>query len=105
MSGQSPELTVNSIFFSDDYPKEFADIFDEHRCPTNPTIYINMTSKVTPSDAPSGSENWFVLVNAPYLTGQEWEAETVRVRATILRRKRSPWLGNAPIDPLWQDCE
>ena len=45
--GDFPELTVNNIFFSSDYRREFASIFDEHRVPDDPTIYINITSKVT----------------------------------------------------------
>jgi phytoene dehydrogenase-like protein len=28
--------------------------------------YINITSKVTPTDAPTGCENWFVMVNVPH---------------------------------------
>ena len=81
-----PELTVNNIFFSDDYPAEFDSIFARGRCPDDPTIYINITSKVTHSDAPAGGENWFVLINAPAVNGQNWKAETGRVRATVLER-------------------
>ncbi len=80
------ELSVNNIFFSRDYRREFTEIFDEHRCPTDPTIYINITSKVTPTDAPDSGENWFILVNAPYVGEQEWERETQRVRKTVVER-------------------
>lgn len=80
------ELSVNNIFFSDDYPREFTTIFDDHRCPDDPTVYVNITSKESPQDAPDGGENWFVLVNAPYGDGQDWEAETARVRAAVVRR-------------------
>lgn len=81
-----PELTVNNIFFSRDYPAEFRAIFDEHRCPDDPTIYINVTSKVTPEDAPANGENWFILVNAPAVNGQDWQSEIVRVREQVVRR-------------------
>ena len=83
---QFPELTVNNIFFSPDYAAEFRSIFEERRCPDDPTIYVNITSKVTPTDAPSGCENWFVLVNAPYVDGQDWEGETARVRERVIAR-------------------
>lgn len=81
-----PSLLVNNIFFSGDYPSEFADIFDRARIPADPTVYVNITSKVTPSDAPAGGENWFVLVNAPCDSGQDWAAETRRARRAVLDR-------------------
>ncbi|WP_455381815.1 phytoene desaturase family protein [Salinispira pacifica] len=80
------ELTVNNIFFSGDYRREFDDIFRRGCLPADPTIYVNITSKVTPSDAPSGGENWFVLVNAPYDRGQEWAREIAELRTRVLRK-------------------
>jgi phytoene dehydrogenase-like protein len=80
------ELGLHNILFSKDYEKEFnhqfglKDIFDD------PTIYINITSKIIPSDAPEGSENWFVLINAPSNTGQEWEAITQKTKKAILEK-------------------
>lgn len=79
-----PELGVNNIFFSADYQREFRELFEERVCPRDPTIYVNITSKITPEDAPRGAENWFVLVNAPYLAGQDWKMETGRVRMRVL---------------------
>jgi diapolycopene oxygenase len=84
--GPFAELTVNNIFFSPDYRREFASIFDEHRLPDDPTVYVNITSKVTPEDAPPGGENWFILVNAPYVGRQDWAAESARMRETVVRR-------------------
>jgi diapolycopene oxygenase len=81
-----PSLGVNNIFFSGDYPAEFRDIFELGRCPGDPTVYVNITSKVTPTDAPPGGENWFVLVNAPYHRGQGWAAQGAAVRARVLQR-------------------
>ena len=86
MKEQFPELTVNNIFFSGDYEREFSQIFDERVCPDDPTIYINITSKVTSEDAPKNGENWFILVNAPYVDGQDWEAETAKVRQAVVQR-------------------
>lgn len=81
-----PELTVNNIFFSADYAREFHQLFTERRLPDDPTIYINITSKVTRDDAPDGGENWFILVNAPYVDGQEWSTEAGRMRDVVARR-------------------
>ncbi len=84
---QYPELGVNNIFFSKDYRADFRCIFDELRCPDDPTVYVNITSKVSREDAPGeGGENWFVLVNAPRNEGQDWEEETRRTRSLVLKR-------------------
>ena len=84
--GEFPELTVNNILFGQDYQSEFDAIFADRRCPDDPTIYINITSKVTREDAPEGRENWFVLVNAPYVDGQDWAAESTRMKDIVVRR-------------------
>jgi phytoene dehydrogenase-like protein len=31
----------------------------------DPTVYINITSKMEAGLAPEGCENWFVMINAP----------------------------------------
>lgn len=82
-----PELGLHNIFFSDDYEREFREIFDEGRAPDDPTIYVNITAKEgAPGDAPADGENWFVLVNAPHDAGQDWEAEAGRVRRAVVER-------------------
>jgi phytoene desaturase len=74
--GLHPGLAHHNIFFSGDYRREFEQIFAEGRPPDEPTIYIAITSRSTPEDAPPGCENWFVLVNAPALgDGWDWERE------------------------------
>jgi len=78
MAKGSDDLLVNNIFFSSDYRREFEEIFREGRCPTDPTVYVNITSKVDPEDAPAGGENWFVLINVPWDSGQDWPSETER---------------------------
>ncbi len=80
------ELEVNNIFFSSDYEAEFRDLFERRLCPSDPTVYLNITSRVTPGDAPAGAGNWFVLVNAPPAAGQDWSRERDRTRKAALRR-------------------
>lgn len=80
------ELGVHNIFFSEDYKKEFHEIHTLNTIPEDPTIYINITSKITPSDAPKGGENWFVLVNAPPFTGQEVEKEIEKTKQTVIKK-------------------
>jgi phytoene desaturase len=81
-----PDLVSNNIFFSADYRREFAGIFGGESMHDDPTIYINITSKTVHSDAPPGSENWFVLVNTPRNAGQDWEAIAKRTRKAVLAR-------------------
>jgi phytoene dehydrogenase-like protein len=81
-----PELAVHNILFSADYPREFAEIFDIGQLPKDPTVYINITSKVTAGDAPQNGENWFVLVNTPHHRGQDWTVGSRIMRETILHR-------------------
>jgi phytoene desaturase len=81
-----PRLQVHNIFFSGDYRAEFEAIFGALDMPADPTIYVNVTSKVDPGDAPPGGENWFVLLNAPRHAGQDWPAAAARARQAVLKR-------------------
>ncbi|MGF1483442.1 MAG: phytoene desaturase family protein [Opitutales bacterium] len=62
-----PDLACHNVFFCEDYPREFREIFDAPRPLSEPTIYVSVPSKVDATVAPAGKENWFVLVNAPSL--------------------------------------
>jgi phytoene desaturase len=66
------ELAHHNTFFSSDYAREFRDIFERGIPPQDPTIYVSISSKSDPQDAPAGSENWFVQVNVPALN-QHWD--------------------------------
>lgn len=93
-----PQLQVHNIFFSGDYRAEFDAIFGALDVPAEPTVYVNVTSKVDPADAPPGGENWFVLLNAPRNAGQDWPALAARARQAVLARL-SRALGCA-VEPL-----
>ena len=81
-----PELGLHNILFSEDYREEFEDIFGRKSINEDPTIYINISSKLNPSDAPGGSENWFVMINTPNNTGQNWDDLIQRARINILKK-------------------
>ena len=81
-----PELDLHNIFFSGNYSEEFAHIFDYKTLFDDPTIYINITSKENNSDAPSGCENWFVMINAPGDYGQNWEELVAQARKNIIEK-------------------
>jgi len=78
-----PELDLHNILFSDDYPREFEFIFEKKELCDDPTVYINISSKEHPQDAPLGHENWFVMVNTPGDYGQDWEEMIERMRKNI----------------------
>ncbi|UYZ62268.1 1-hydroxycarotenoid 3,4-desaturase CrtD [Hymenobacter weizhouensis] len=81
-----PELGVHNIFFSEDYQREFEAIFQQKTVADDPTVYVNITAGHTPTDAPPGHENWFVMVNVPHDQGQDWPALVQRTRQAVLRR-------------------
>ena len=68
-----PELDLHNIFFSKNYKEEFDCIFDKKTLTSDPTVYINISSKLAANDAPKGHENWFVMINAPSNKGQNWD--------------------------------
>jgi phytoene desaturase len=80
------ELGVHNIFFTEDYKQEFKAIFDSKTLIDDPTIYVHISSKAEPSDAPSGCENWFVMVNAPVNIGQDWTALVEQLRVNIINK-------------------
>jgi len=81
-----PQLGLHNIFFSNDYKAEFEHIFSKKTLCQDPTVYINITAKHKPDDAPEGSENWFVMVNAPNNDGQDWDALIARTRQDIIQK-------------------
>lgn len=79
-----PQLDLHNIFFSADYKKEFEMIFREKDIYYDPTVYINITSKLKPDDAPKGCENWFTMINVPNNSGQNWDELINKARKNIL---------------------
>jgi phytoene desaturase len=81
-----PELGLHNILFSEDYEKEFDTIFNKKSISDDPTVYIHISSKECPSDAPKGQENWFVMINVPYDDGQDWEKLKENARKNIITK-------------------
>ena len=79
-------LHLHNIFFSEQYREEFEHIFRHKRFFDDPTIYINITSKMEAGMAPEGSENWFVMINAPAKAGADWNQEVAAVRGNVLKK-------------------
>ena len=60
-----PQLALHNIFFATDYKAEFEALSRQQAVYEDPTIYLNISSKLEPTHAPAGSENWFILLNVP----------------------------------------
>lgn len=80
------QLDLHNILFSDDYAAEFEAIFNQKSLYNDPTIYVNITSKDVPADAPKGKENWFVMINAPHDTGQDWNVLAKQLRSWVIEK-------------------
>lgn len=80
------ELGLHNIFFSSDYKKEFDHIFKKKTVFEDPTVYVNITSKYSKSDAPQGMENWFVMVNVPANNGQDWDEIIPQVKSDVIKK-------------------
>lgn len=93
-----PELDLHNIFFAADYQAEFRTLFTDKEVYHDPTAYVFISSKYLPGDAPPGHENWFVLVNAPPHTGQDWASVASRIRPLLVSKLSR--LLNTDIAPL-----
>ncbi len=82
---QFPTLELHNILFSENYKEEF-DHIAKGKIATDPTVYINITSKHNPTDAPIGCENWFTMINVPYNDGQDWDALIATARKNIIQK-------------------
>lgn len=85
VKGSHPELDVHNILFSSDYYREFQ-AMEQGSITDDPTVYIFITSKVNKTDAPEGHENWFVMINVPPNTGQNWDELRQMAREAIIAK-------------------
>lgn len=83
---QFKELNLHNIFFSNNYKEEFEAIFKNKTTYVDPTVYVNISSKAEAADAPPHGENWFVMVNVPGNTGQDWDTLIPKLRKNVLQK-------------------
>jgi phytoene desaturase len=80
LRGRTPDLVHHAVTFPADYDAEFDDVFVHRRPVRSPTVYVSASCATDPAEAPDGTENWFVLVNAPAIGGDaDWDAEAERL--------------------------
>lgn len=83
---QFAQLDLHNIFFSADYKAEFNHIWKKQDIYHDPTVYLNISSKLKPDDAPEGCQNWFTMINVPANTGQDWDKLIDVARKNIITK-------------------
>jgi phytoene desaturase len=83
MKREFPQLSLHNIFFSMNYFEEFRHLFKQKKMYSDPTIYVNISSKMEGANSPPGKENWFVMINAPAMQEQDWDFTLSYVRRKI----------------------
>ncbi len=102
MRRTTERLLAHNIFFSRDYRQEWRELSDLGMVPHDPTIYINISSKINSNDAPPQRENWFVMINVPPDWHIDWDKIVARWR-WIIQRKIGNILGFDIADYI--ECE
>ena len=83
-----PNLIHHNLLFSEDWRKNFDDIYKDPCLPDEPSLYVCAPSVTDPSVAPEGMENLFVLVpiaSGLAVTEEEKEAYSEKVLALMER--------------------
>ena len=75
VKGTYKNLQHHNLLFSKDWKKNFSEIFDIPKWPTDPSLYVCAPSKTDPTVAPKGHENLFVLV--PIAPGLKYTDEQI----------------------------
>lgn len=92
------KLILHNILFSKNYKDEFDYIFNKSDVYYDPTIYINISSKLSHNDAPKGNENWFVMINVPRDKGQNWDELIAKSKKNIISKINRNF--NIDLEPL-----
>jgi diapolycopene oxygenase len=75
----------HNFLFANRPEREFQDLFESKKPSVDPTVYVGISSKSDPTQAPSGKENWFVLTHVPPLRpGESWETYRDAYRELVL---------------------
>jgi phytoene desaturase len=83
--GSTPGIGHHTVLFSGDDRAEF-DALARGAMAEDPTVYACVSSRTDASQSPAGTENWFLLVNAPPGIRLDADAERVRVLDVLAAR-------------------
>jgi phytoene desaturase len=85
------QLSVHNIFFTNSEETEYNAI-ETGTVSDDPSVYVYISSKIVEKDAPSGCENWFLLISVPHNDGQDWDS-LVKLTNENCKSKISRMLG------------
>ncbi|MEM9683492.1 MAG: phytoene desaturase family protein [Pseudomonadota bacterium] len=87
VEGRFDDLAHHTIYLSEEYPENIADIETGTRLPTSPSLYVQNACVTDPGQAPDGHSALYVLVPVGNLDGDiDWEVERPRFRKQVLER-------------------
>ncbi len=90
-------LAHHNVFFPRDSTREFADLFDRRRPPSEPTVYLCVEDRAPGAPAPAGGERMMMLTNAPAVDGIiDWKEEAPRCKDRLLETLSRAKLALAP---------
>ena len=81
-----PQLELHNTFFGKDDKEEYDAVFGRKTVCEDPSVYLYQSSLKNKEDAPAGMSNWFVMVTAPYDSGQDWEGIMRETKEKVLRK-------------------
>ncbi|MCF7855491.1 MAG: phytoene desaturase [Candidatus Pacebacteria bacterium] len=62
-----PQLAHHNFFFSGDQRQHFHSVFQDHKIPDDPTLYVVAASRTDPTVAPEGCDCLKILPHIPYI--------------------------------------
>jgi phytoene desaturase len=98
VKGQFPSMQSHNILFTDQYHQEFQNLFQHQKVAEDPTVYIYISAKENPDDAPEGFENWYVMVNAPSNINMPWQTYAQKIKKSVLAKIKRQL--NIDLEPL-----
>ncbi len=101
-AGAPEDLGHHTVCFSSDYDREFDELAGG--CfPTDPTVYVNLTSRTNAASAPHGADAAFVMANAPAIGAAWTESDTQAAAARVAATLRSCAVADVTANPVVRD--
>lgn len=98
-----PRLAHHTVYFSQDYAAEFAQLFGERQFPDDPTVYVCAPSRADASLAPAHGETLFIMANAPAVAGAWSDMHIESARARVFERLAKGGFPDIAADTVVED--
>lgn len=83
---QYPQLAHHNFFMSADQRRHFRTVFEEHRLPDDPTLYVVAAARTDATVAPTGCDGLKILPHIPYINDKHpyGEADYLALKERVL---------------------